>query len=57
MCVEGNAEIIYHDNQRESLQTGDTVLIPADLKEFIINAADKCKLIEIHMPDMDEKKL
>lgn len=56
MCVEGNAEIIYHEGRKEPLQTGETVLIPAELKEFSIKAEEKCKLLEVHMPDMDEKK-
>uniref|UniRef100_UPI0025C1C8E4 type I phosphomannose isomerase catalytic subunit n=1 Tax=Marinilabilia sp. TaxID=2021252 RepID=UPI0025C1C8E4 len=55
MCVEGNAEIIFYDGQKEPLQTGETVLIPAELKEFSIKTAEKCKLLEVHMPDVDGK--
>jgi mannose-6-phosphate isomerase len=56
MCVEGKAGIIYHGNEREPISMGETVLIPADLKDFIIKPVAKCKLLEVHMPDFDDKK-
>lgn len=55
MCMEGSADIIYNDGQKESVKMGETVLIPADLKEFSIKAADKCKLLEVHMPDVESE--
>lgn len=56
MCVEGNAEITYHGHQKEPISMGETVLIPAELKEFTIKSAGKCKLLQVHMPDVEDKK-
>ncbi|MGQ1888918.1 type I phosphomannose isomerase catalytic subunit [Thermophagus sp. OGC60D27] len=53
--VEGHAEIIYHNDQKESISMGETVLIPADLKEFSIHTDGKCKLLEVHLPDGEKK--
>jgi mannose-6-phosphate isomerase len=50
MCMEGSAEIIYYNDQKESVKMGETILIPADLKEFSINSENHCKLLEVHMP-------
>jgi mannose-6-phosphate isomerase len=56
ICIEGQAEIIYNEGQAESISIGETVLIPADLKEFSIKSAGNCKLIEVHMPNaVDER--
>jgi mannose-6-phosphate isomerase len=56
MCIEGNAEIIYNEDQTESISIGETVLIPADLKEFSIKSTGSCKLLEVHMPDASGEK-
>lgn len=53
--VEGQAEIIYHDNQKETITMGETILIPADLKEIVIQSTGKCKLLEVHIPDGESK--
>jgi mannose-6-phosphate isomerase len=56
MCMEGSAEITYNNDQKESVKMGETVLIPADLKEFSVKAENYCKLLEVHMPDADQEK-
>lgn len=56
MCMEGSADIIYYHDQKESVKKGETILIPADLKEFSIKAENHCKLLEVHMPGGDEMK-
>lgn len=55
ICVDGEAEIHYDCDQREKIQLGETVLVPADLKEFSIIATDHCKLLEVYVPDAKEK--
>ncbi|WP_010664473.1 type I phosphomannose isomerase catalytic subunit [Marinilabilia salmonicolor] len=55
MCMEGSADIIYNDGQKESVKMGETVLVPADLKEFTIKAEHKCKMLEVHMPDVESE--
>jgi len=46
MCVEGNFEIEYN-NIKFQYKKGDTVLIPADLKAFILNG--KASILEIYI--------
>ncbi len=49
MCVEGKAEIVYNGDQTETILMGETVLIPADLKEIYIKPDGKARLIEVHL--------
>nr|WP_319400062.1 type I phosphomannose isomerase catalytic subunit [uncultured Carboxylicivirga sp.] len=49
MCVEGSAEILYNGDLSESISMGETVLIPADLKEINIKPNGKARLIEVHL--------
>jgi len=56
MCVEGEGEIIYQDGQAEPVSMGDTVLVPAELKNFSISTHDTCKLLEVYIPDAEEQK-
>nr|WP_321450411.1 type I phosphomannose isomerase catalytic subunit [uncultured Carboxylicivirga sp.] len=49
MCVEGSAEILYNGDQSESISLGETVLIPADLKEINIKPNGKARLLEVHL--------
>lgn len=46
MCVEGGFELNY-DEKIYSYKTGDTILIPAKMKEFIIDG--KASLLEIYI--------
>ncbi len=55
MCMEGNAEIIFHQGQSESIAMGETILIPADLKELSIKSSGNCRLLEVHIPDEIQK--
>lgn len=48
MCVSGEADFLI-DNTEESLKTGETLLVPATLKEFIINPKKKVELLEIYI--------
>lgn len=49
MCVEGGAEIIYNDGKSEALSLGETVLVPANLKEISIRPVGKARLLEVHL--------
>jgi mannose-6-phosphate isomerase len=51
MCMDGEADIIYNGDKSESIKMGETLLVPADLKEMSIKAGTQCKLLEVHMPD------
>jgi len=47
MCVEGDAEIIT-ETFTESIKKGETILIPAVIKQFTIKA-DNAKLLEVYV--------
>jgi mannose-6-phosphate isomerase len=47
LCIEGELNIHYGDNSIESIKKGETVLIPADLKELTLNPAISATILEI----------
>jgi len=47
MCLEGEASIIYGKEKSERIVKGETVLIPAELKDVILKPNTKCQLLEI----------
>lgn len=47
MCVSGAINFSYGNQQSEKLLVGETVLIPATLKEFEIKAEDQSELLEV----------
>ena len=50
MCLEGEADIIYtENNDKENIKTGETILIPAVLKNINIKPQPKVKILEIYI--------
>ncbi len=49
MCVEGSAQIEYHKGKKETLNVGETILLPADLKEFSVSSKQNATLLHVHM--------
>lgn len=49
MCVSGEVHFQYEDQQIEKLVAGETVLIPASLKEFEIEAEFQSELLEVYI--------
>lgn len=48
MCVKGEVEFVYQ-KQQEKLQYGETLLVPACMKEFKINTSSKSELLEVYI--------
>ncbi|SDS11908.1 mannose-6-phosphate isomerase, type 1 [Polaribacter sp. KT25b] len=48
MCVEGSVEFQY-ENQTEKLQTGETILVPACIKNIKISSEGKSELLEVYI--------
>jgi len=46
MCVKGKVAFKYQ-NQQENLQEGETILVPASLKEFEISTTTNSELLEV----------
>lgn len=49
MCVKGEVEFTLENDKCERLRIGETVLIPATLKKFIINPLKYSELLEIYI--------
>jgi len=49
MCVDGSCSIRYGNNAEESLQKGQTVLIPAALQHYSIHTENEAKLLEVYI--------
>ncbi len=47
LCLQGETSIIYGNGAMEKISIGETVLIPADIKEIILRPAEKCSILEI----------
>ena len=48
MCVKGEVAFKYQ-NQQEKLQQGETILVPASIKEFAIDATTNSELLEVYI--------
>lgn len=48
MCVEGKVEFVYN-TQKESLQKGETILVPAAIKELEIISKIQSELLEVYI--------
>ncbi|MEQ6124183.1 type I phosphomannose isomerase catalytic subunit [Pseudotenacibaculum sp. MALMAid0570] len=48
MCVEGNVTFRFED-QQEELKMGETLLVPASMKEFEIDATLASELLEVYI--------
>jgi mannose-6-phosphate isomerase len=49
MCVEGSFSIHYHENEAEMIQKGETVLLPAEIKNIKLDTGSGARLLEIYM--------
>jgi mannose-6-phosphate isomerase len=54
MCVEGEAEILYNDKDKELIRKGETILMPAELAYYHIKPSPKAKLLEIYVAYNEE---
>lgn len=49
MCLKGKITIVYNSDEKEQLVTGDTVLIPAEIKKVQLIPEGESKLLEIYI--------
>ena len=48
MCVSGSV-VFEYNNQKENVTMGETILVPACIKEFIINSNQDSELLEVYI--------
>lgn len=49
LCVEGKVQFSAGDKISESLQMGETLLVPASLKDFTIESSGNSELLEVYI--------
>ena len=47
MCIEGRVDIVYGKKETLAVNRGETVLVPASLKNITIVPQDSSRLLEI----------
>lgn len=49
ICLDGNADMMYYENEKETLRKGETVLIPAEITEVNLVPDGPVKLLEVYI--------
>lgn len=49
MCLDGELSIDYRDNDSEKIRKGETVLIPAELDNLVLEPVVQSKILEIYI--------
>jgi len=50
ICIEGEGFINYHNNKKESIKKGETILIPAELSHIKLVPQKNLKILEVFCP-------
>ncbi len=50
LCVEGRVNIISAENQKTSIKKGESILIPAELKNIILLPDGEARVLETYVP-------
>ena len=51
MCLDGEFDIISDETDVEKVKKGETILIPALIKNLVLKASKQTKILEIYIPD------
>lgn len=49
MCLDGEFEIKYYEQEVEKVKKGETILIPAELKSLILKPVIQTKILEVYI--------
>jgi mannose-6-phosphate isomerase len=50
MCVRGSFSIAYGDNQMDAVKTGETILLPAEIKNVRLIPHPSSEVLEVYIP-------
>lgn len=56
MCIEGEFDIEYYENEKIRIKKGETVLIPAVIEQLKLIPVTDSKLLEIYIPDLESER-
>jgi len=48
ICVDGQVEISYRNNEKKKKKKGESILIPAEIKNLVLNPLKESKLLEVY---------
>jgi len=48
ICVDGQVEISYRNNEKVRIEKGESILIPAEIKNLVLNPLKESKLLEVY---------
>ncbi|OFX84337.1 MAG: mannose-6-phosphate isomerase [Bacteroidetes bacterium GWF2_33_16] len=51
MCIDGDFDLIYYDNERIHVKKGETILIPAVIEQIILKPVNQSRVLEIFLPE------
>jgi len=49
ICIDGDAEVLYKDKEKIKFKKGETILVPAEIKEITIVPKQSAKLLETYI--------
>lgn len=49
ICIDGKCSLIYENDKKETIKTGETVLIPASLSNIHLKPETKTKILEVYI--------
>lgn len=52
MCLEGSFSIVYYNSETEMVKTGETVLLPAEIKSVKLIPDKSAKILEVYIEGM-----
>jgi mannose-6-phosphate isomerase len=55
ICVQGKATLTYRENGRETLEQGETMLLPAEIKKVTLNAEPEARILEVYIEGSGER--
>ncbi len=49
ICLDGSFDIVYNENNKETINKGETILLPAVLKDIVLQPHNKCEVLEVYI--------
>ena len=50
MCMEGESDLVYYENEIIRIKKGETVLVPSVIEQIKLVPVNQCKVLEVFLP-------
>jgi mannose-6-phosphate isomerase len=57
LCVQGKASLTCRGNSKETLEQGETVLLPAEIKKVTLTPEPEARILEVYIEGSGERNL